>query len=103
MSLVIGKLMKKFRLLRLVRIGGIDAVDVVPDAEFVGVHHMSDQRTGKIRTVPAERRDTSIARRADKAGDDRNQSVLEKRQKNFAAAPARFLDQRPGVTEGIAG
>ncbi len=100
--LVVGKFVEQFRFGGLVRIGGVDAVHVGPDHQFVSVHDVSDERSGKIRTVPAECSDAAIACGADKSGDYGNDAIFEERQKNFAATTARFVDVRARVAEGEA-
>src|SRR5438045_7112815 len=45
----------------------------------------------------------SIACGADESGDHRNQAIIEKWQKNFAAASPRLLNLRSSITERVAG
>src|ERR1700687_4131831 len=84
------------------RIGGVDAVHVGPDHEFVSVHDVSDERSGEIRTVPAECSDAAIACGTDESGAHGNHAIFEERQKNFAATAARFVDVRARVAESVA-
>jgi hypothetical protein len=85
-----------------VRIGGVDAVHVGPNDKLVGVDHVRNQRAGKVRTVPAERRDTAIASRTDESGYHGNEAVIEERKKNLTSATARFVNLRASIAERVA-
>jgi hypothetical protein len=83
-------------------IGGVDAVDVGPNNEFIGVHYVGDDGAGKIRTVAAKGGDATIGSCADETGDDRDNASFEERKKNVAAALFGLFEMRLGVTKGIA-
>src|SRR6266851_268278 len=99
---VVAELVKKMRFGGFVGIGGVDAVDVGPDDELIGVHDVGDDGAGKVRTVAAERGDAAIGSCADEAGDDGDNAGFEERKKNVAAALFGLFEMRLSVTKGIA-
>src|SRR5258707_2688007 len=102
MSFVVGKFMEQFGFRRFAGIGGEDAVHIGPDDELVSVNDVSDQRAGEVRTVAAEGGDAAVASGTDKAGDHRDQAVLEKRKQYFAAAPPCFVNLGASIAESFA-
>jgi hypothetical protein len=101
--LVIGKFVEQLCFRGFAGVGGEDPVHIGPDDQFVGVNDVSDEYAGEVRAVSAERGDTAVAGRTDKTSDDGNQIIGKKRQKNFAAASACFVNLRPGIAESFAG
>src|SRR6267154_3277507 len=99
---VIAELMQKARFGAFVGIGGVDAVDVGPDDEFVGVHDVGDYGTGKIRAIAAEGGDAAVRSCADETGNNGDDAGLEERKKNVAAALLGLFEMRLGVTKSIA-
>src|SRR5256885_13574347 len=94
--------MQEARFTRLVRIGSINAIHVGPYDKFVRVHNVSDDRAGIVGAVSAERGDAAVARGADKASYDGNETAFQQRLEHVAAEEARFLHVRLGVAEGVA-
>jgi hypothetical protein len=94
--------MEKARFGGFMRIRGIDAVDVGPNDELIGVHNVGDDGTGKIGAVAAERGDTAVRSCANEAGNDGDNAGFEKRKKNGAATLFCFFEMRLGVAESIA-
>jgi hypothetical protein len=86
-----------------VGISSVNAVDVGPDDEFFGVHDVGNDRTGKIGAIASERGNAAVGSRPDEAGDDRDETSIEKRQKSGTAASASFFEMRLGVAECVAG
>src|SRR5439155_23947495 len=80
-GLIVAELMQKARFGRFVGIRGINAVDVGPNDEFVGVHDVRDDGSGKIRAVAAERGDPAIGRCTEEAGNDSHEAGFEERKK----------------------
>jgi len=99
---VIAELMQKARFGAFVGIGGVDAVDVGPNDEFVGVHNVGDDGTGKIGAIAAEGGDAAIGSCADEPGYDWDDAGFEERKKNVAAALLGLFEMRLGVTKSIA-
>ena len=79
-GLIIAEFMQKARFGGFVGIRGVNAVDVGPNDEFVGVHDVRDDRSGKIRAVAAKSGDAAIGRCADEAGNDRDDARFEERK-----------------------
>src|ERR1700745_1045138 len=69
MGFVVAELMEKPRFGGLMRICGVDAVNVGPNDEFVGVQDVSDDGSRKIGAVAAESGDTAVRSCADEAGN----------------------------------
>src|SRR5256712_8384783 len=99
---VVAQLVQKARFSGLVGIGGVDAVDVGPNDEFIGVHDVGDDGARKIGTVAAEGGDAAIGSCADKTGNNGDDAGFEERKKNVAAALFGLFEMRLGVTKGIA-
>jgi len=100
--LIIAQVVKKFSRGRNMRIGSINPIDVGPDDELFGVHHVRNDSTGKIGAVAAKRGDTAVGSCADEASDDGNEAVFEQRKEYSAAALFGFLKMRFGVAKGVA-
>ena len=99
---IIAQVVEKFGFDRVMRIRSINAVDIGPDDEFFGVHHVSNDRAGKIGAVAAERGDATVGSGADEAGDNRNEAGFEKRKENAATALFGLFELRLGLAEGVA-
>jgi hypothetical protein len=76
---VVTELVEQVRFGGFVGIGRVDAIDIGPDDEFVGVHDVGDDGAGKIGAVAAKSGDTAIGSGADEAGNDRDDAGVEKR------------------------
>src|ERR1700722_10156243 len=61
------QIVQELRLRVLVRIRGVDSVDVGPDYELVGVNDVRNDRSGKVGAVAPERRDAAVGSRADES------------------------------------
>src|SRR5260370_23717220 len=101
-GLIITKLVQKARFGGFVRICGVDAIDISPDDELVGVHDMSDDGPRKIRTIAAKSGNAAIARCADESGNDGDHPGFKKRKENVAAAPLGLFNMRLRIPEGVA-
>ena len=101
-SFVVAEFVKEARLGGFVGVGGVNAVDVGPDDQFVGVHDVSDDSSGEIGAVASEGGDAAIVGGSDKAGDHGNESVFEKRKQNIAAALTGLFEVRLSVAESVA-
>src|SRR5690242_11241237 len=101
-SFVVAELMQKVRLGGFAGVGGVDAVDVGPNDELVGVHNVSDDGAGKIGAVAAERGDAAVGSCADEAGDDGHNTGFEKRKKNVAATLPGLFEMGLGIAECVA-
>src|SRR5258708_36019207 len=99
---VVTELVKKPCFGGFIGIGCVDAVDVGPNNEFIGVHYVGDDGAGKIRTVAAKGGDAAIGSGADEAGDDGDNAGFEERKENVAAAVFGLFEMRLGGTKGIA-
>ncbi len=102
-GLIITEFMKKPGFGGFVGIGGVDAVDIGPNDELVGVHHVGDDGPGKIGTVATERGDAAIGSCADETGNDWNNAGFKERKKNLPAALFGLFKMRLGVAESVAG
>src|SRR5260370_31762267 len=94
--------MQKARFGAFVGIGGVDAVDVDPTDEFVGVDHVSEYGAGKIRAIAPEGGNAAIRSCADEPGYDWDDAGFEERNKNVAAALLGLFEMGLSVAEGIA-
>ena len=88
---IIAQVMEKFGFDGVVWIRSINPVDIGPDDEFFGVHHVSDDRAGKIGAIAAERGDAAVGSGADEAGDNGNEAGFEKRKENARGRVVWFL------------
>lgn len=77
---VVAELMQKARFGGFSGIGGVDAVDVGPNDELVGINDMRDNSAGEIGAVAAKRGDAAVGSGADKAGDHRDNAGFEERE-----------------------
>ncbi len=100
---VVAELVQKARFGGFAGIRGVDAVDVGPNDELIGVHDVRNDGTGKIGAVAAERGDAAIGSCADKASNYRDDAGFEEGKKKVAAALFRLFEMRMGVAKGIAG
>jgi hypothetical protein len=103
MGFVVAELVEKPGLGGFMGTRGVDAIDIGPNDELIGVYDVGNDGTGKIGAVAAERGDAAIGSCANEAGDDRDNAGFEKRKKNGAATPFRLFEMRLGVAESIAG
>ena len=103
MGFVIAEFVEEASFGGFVGIGGVDAVDVSPDDEFIGIDDVSDDGTGKIGTVAAESGDAAIRSGADEAGNNGHDAGRKEREKNVAAALLGLFEMRLGVAESAAG
>src|SRR2546426_5659239 len=99
---VIAQLVQKARFGGFVGIGGVDAVDVGPNDEFIGGNDVVNDGARKIGTVAAEGGDAAIGSCADKTSNNGDDAGFEERKKNVAAALFGLFEMRLGVTKGIA-
>jgi hypothetical protein len=99
---IIAQVVEKFSFDRIVRIRGVNTVDIGPDDEFFRVHDVRDDGAGKIGTVAAERGDAAIGSGANETGDDGDEASFQKRKKNVAAAFSGFFEMRLGIAERVA-
>jgi len=99
---VIAELMQKARFGAFVGIGGVDAVDVGPNDEFVGVHNVGDDGTGKIGAIAAEGGDAAIGSCAMNPVTTGTMPASRAERKNVAAALLGLFEMRLGVTKSIA-
>jgi hypothetical protein len=102
-SFVVAEFVKKARLGGFVGIGGVDAVDVGPDDELIGVYDMRDDGAGKIGAVAAEGGDAAVRSCADEASNDRHDAGFEERKKNVAAALFGLFEMGLGFAKSFAG
>src|SRR5260370_2203943 len=102
-GLIVAELMQEARFAGVVRIRGVDAIDISPNNELVGVHGVRDDGSGKIRAVAAKRGDAAIGRRTNEAGNDGYDAGFEERKKNAAAALPGLFEVRLRVAKRIAG
>ena len=100
---IVAEFVKKPRFGGFVRISGVDAIDVGPDDEFIGVDDVRNDGAGEIGTVAAESGDAAIGSSADETSDDRDDAGVEKREKNVAAAVFSLFEVWLGFTESVAG
>src|SRR5437660_5004449 len=100
-SFVVAELMQKVRFSGFAGIGGVDAADVAPNDELVGVHNVSDDSAGKIGAVAAERGDAAVGSCADKAGNDGHNASFEEREKNVAATLLGLLEMGLRIAESV--
>ncbi len=101
--LVVAEIVKEPGLHGFVGIRGVNAVDVGPDHEFVGVQDVRDDGTGKIGAVAAERGDAAVGSGADETGDHGNNGSGEQRDQQVAATALGLFQVRLGVAERVAG
>jgi hypothetical protein len=99
---IITQVVEKFSLGGDVRISGIEPIHVSPNDELFGIHDVSNNRTGKIGAIAAERGNTTVGSGADEACNDRNEAIFKKREENAAAPLSSLLQMRLGIAEGIA-
>src|SRR5207245_9597749 len=83
-------------------IGGVDAVDVGPNDELVGINDMRDNSTGEIGAVAAKRGDAAVGSGADKAGDHRDNAGFEEREENAAATLSGLFEVGLRVAKSVA-
>ena len=102
-SFIVAEFVEKAGFGGFVGIGGVDAVDVGPDDEFVGVNDVGDDGAREIRTVAAESGDAAVGSGADEAGNDGHDAGFEERKKNIAAALPGLREMRLGFAESVAG
>src|SRR5437588_11421801 len=102
-SFVVAELMQKARLGGFGGIGSVNAVDVGPDDELVGVHNVSDDGSGKIGAVAAECGDAAIGSCTDEAGNDGHNASFEEREKNLAATLLGLLEMGLRIAESVTG
>ena len=101
-GLVVAELMQEARFGGFAGIGGVDAVYIGPDDEFVGVNDMSDDGSGKIGAVAAERGDATVGSCPDEAGYDGYDAGFEKRKENVAATLPGLFEMGLGIAESVA-
>jgi len=102
-GLIVAELMQEPRLGGFMGIRAVDAVDVGPNDQLIGVHDVGDDGSGKIGAVAAERSDAAVGSRADEAGDDGDNAGFKKGKKNVTAALFGLFEMRLGVSESVAG
>lgn len=103
MGFIVTEFVEKSRFGGFIGIRSVNAVDIGPDNEFVGIDDMGDDGAGKIRAVAAESGDAAIGSGADEASDDRHDAGFEERKENVAAALFGLCEMRLGLAKGVAG
>src|SRR5580693_4404980 len=91
-SILITEVVQKLGFRGLVRIGSVDAVDVGPDHQFVGVNGVRNNRAGKIGAVAAQRSDAAVRGGADETSNYGNDVMEKKREQQLPAALAGSLE-----------